>query len=110
MPFLDHTLVEYAARLGSAEKLGNGNGINKPLLVGAVDDPLLLRAGTAKKKGFSFPMDSWMKESADDLQDMATSGSVLNRGAVKTLWEDFRGGRLHWSRAWALSVLGASSP
>jgi asparagine synthase (glutamine-hydrolysing) len=109
VPFLDHTLVEYAASLGSAEKIGNGNGINKPLLVGAVDDPLLLKAGTAKKKGFSFPMDSWMKDSADDLQDMATSGNVLNRGAVKTLWEDFRGGRLHWSRAWALSVLGASA-
>jgi asparagine synthase (glutamine-hydrolysing) len=108
VPFLDHTLVEYAASLSSAEMMGNGNGINKPLLVGAVDDPLLLKAGTAKKKGFSFPMDSWMKNSADDLQDMATSGNVLNRGAVKTLWEDFRGGRLHWSRAWALSVLGAS--
>jgi asparagine synthase (glutamine-hydrolysing) len=109
VPFLDHTLVEYAASLGSAEKMGNGNGINKPLLVGAVDDPLLFKAGAAKKKGFSFPMDSWMKDSADDLEDMATSGNVLNRGAVKTLWEDFRGGRLHWSRAWALSVLGASA-
>jgi len=106
VPFLDHTLVEYAASLGSAEKMGNGAGINKPLLVGAVDDPLLLKAGTAKKKGFSFPMDSWMKDSADDLEDMAVGGNVLNRGAVKNLWKDFRAGRLHWSRAWALSVLG----
>ena len=108
VPFLDHTLVEYVARVHSAQKIGNG--INKPMLVGAVADPLLLRAAAASKKGFSFPMDRWMRRSADDLQDLATSGAVLNRDAVGALWKDFRAGHLHWSRAWALSVLGATVP
>jgi len=107
VPFLDHTVVEYAASLRAAEKIGNG--INKPLLVGAVDDPLLFKAASAAKRGFSFPMAAWMKDSADDLESMAVGGDMLNRGAVRSLWKDFRAGHLHWSRAWALTVLGATA-
>jgi asparagine synthase (glutamine-hydrolysing) len=106
VPFLDHVLVECAASLNAAQKVGNG--INKPLLVGAVDDPLLYAAGGARKKGFSFPMDRWMKDSADDLEDMAVSGQVLNQDAVRALWKSFRAGHLHWSRAWALTVVGTT--
>ncbi len=106
VPLLDHPIVEYAANIRPQLKVWNG--VNKPMLVGAVDDPLLLRAGAAKKRGFSFPMDRWMKESADELEDMAVSGDLLNRHAVRALWKEFRVGRLHWSRAWALSILGAT--
>jgi asparagine synthase (glutamine-hydrolysing) len=107
VPFLDDPVVEYVANLRQAEKMANG--VNKPLLVGAVDDPLLLKAAAAKKMGFSFPMDVWMKDSAADLEDMAVGGGVLNRSAVKSLWKEFRAGHLHWSRAWALTVLGATN-
>jgi asparagine synthase (glutamine-hydrolysing) len=107
VPLLDHRIVEYAAALSPSAKIGNG--INKPLLVGAVNDPLLLQAGAAPKRGFSFPMDGWMRDSAGRLQDLAVSGDVLNRGAVESLWTQFRAGRLHWSRAWALTVLGATA-
>ena len=106
VPLLDHPIVEYAAGVRPALKMANG--INKPLLVGAVGDPLLLAAGAAKKRGFSFPMDRWMKESKGELEEMATSANVLNPRAVRALWKEFRGDRLHWSRAWALSVLGAT--
>jgi asparagine synthase (glutamine-hydrolysing) len=106
VPYLDHMLVEYVASLRSDQKVGNG--INKPLLVGAAHDPLLLAAGAAAKRGFSFPMDRWMKRSAGDLEDMAIAGNVVNRDAVRGMWKDFRAGHLHWSRAWALSVLGTT--
>jgi asparagine synthase (glutamine-hydrolysing) len=107
VPLLDHPLVEYAAAIRPESKIGNG--INKPLLVEAVDDPLLRRAGAAKKRGFSFPMHQWMKESGEELEEMAVDGSLLNRRAVREVWRDFRMSRLHWSRAWALSVLGATA-
>ena len=106
VPLLDHTLVEYATALGAEQKVANG--INKPLLVGAVDDPLLLEAGAARKRGFSFPMAHWMKGSSDELEEIAVAAGVLNKRAVRALWKDFRRGRLHWSRAWALTVLGAT--
>jgi hypothetical protein len=34
---------------------------------------------------------------------------VLNPRTVRALWNEFKLDRLHWSRAWALSVLGATT-
>lgn len=107
VPLLDHFLVEYAHGVSARLKLANG--INKPLLVEALDEPFITRAAAERKRGFSFPMNQWMKASAADLQDLALSGGILDRRVVQALWERFRAGRLHWSRAWALSAL-ASQP
>jgi asparagine synthase (glutamine-hydrolysing) len=105
VPFLDHTIVEHAAHVRPGLKVANG--INKPLLVHAVDDPLLFEAGASKKRGFSFPMDRWMKRYAGELEEMSEGFDGVDRRTVRELWKGFRGGRLHWSRAWALTVLGA---
>jgi asparagine synthase (glutamine-hydrolysing) len=107
VPLLDHPLVEYARAVPPEQK--KAHIINKPLLVDAVDDSLVRRAAVEKKRGFTFPMDRWMKGSAEELQDSALSGNLLDRRAVSDLWNDFRASRLHWSRAWALSVLGATA-
>jgi asparagine synthase (glutamine-hydrolysing) len=107
VPFLDHPVVEYAARVRPGLK--QANGVNKPLLAGAIGSRLLPRTGTAPKRGFSFPMDRWMKASSDELEEMATSGGILDPRAVGALWAQFRANRLHWSRAWALTVLGATA-
>jgi len=55
-------------------------------------------------------MQQWMKESNGELKEMATSSRILNRRAVRALWHELRGNRLHGSRALALSVLGAAVP
>jgi asparagine synthase (glutamine-hydrolysing) len=107
VPFLDHPFIEYAA--GVRPGFRQASGINKPLLAAAVGDPLLSRAGAAAKRGFSFPMDRWMKAASRELEEMATSGGILDRRAVGALWAQFRANRLHWSRAWALTVLGAAT-
>ncbi len=106
VPFLDDAVVEHVARIRPECKVGNG--INKPVLVDAAADPLLRQAGGAPKRGFSLPMDRWMRELSGDLEDLALSATVLDRPTVRSLWQQFRAGRLHWSRAWALSVLGSS--
>ncbi len=49
-----------------------------------------------------------MKQSADDLEEMAAATDCLDRAVVRDMWSQFRAGRLHWSRAWALTVLGAA--
>jgi asparagine synthase (glutamine-hydrolysing) len=107
VPFLDHLVIEYTATVLPGVK--QVNGINKPLLAAAVGDPLLSRAGTAAKRGFSFPMDRWMRAASHELEEMAMSGGILDRRAVRALWAQFRANRLHWSRAWALTVLGATT-
>jgi asparagine synthase (glutamine-hydrolysing) len=105
VPFLDHAIVEHVAHVRPGLKVANG--INKPLLVHAVDDPLLFEAGVRKKLGFSFPMDRWMTRYAAELEEMSEGVDGMDRTAVRELWKEFRNGRLHWSRAWALTVLGA---
>jgi len=105
VPFLDHTIVEHAARVRPLEKIANG--VNKPLLVNAVDDSLLFEAGARKKQGFSFPMARWMKRYAGELEEMSKGADGVDRKVVREMWQRFRSDRLHWSRAWALTVLGA---
>lgn len=106
VPLLDHTLVECVGH--AAPNIKCAAARNKPLLVDAVDEPLLLHASRAKKRGFSFPMDIWMREAGGDIEEIATSGKILNPVAVRARWTEFNQRRLHWSRAWALSVLSAT--
>jgi asparagine synthase (glutamine-hydrolysing) len=104
VPLLDHRVVEYVSRMNPASKLCTA--LNKPLLVNSVDHPLVRQAASRSKRGFSFPMDRWMKARVELLEEMSNASSVLNRGTASAAWELFRNGRLHWSRAWALAVLG----
>jgi asparagine synthase (glutamine-hydrolysing) len=106
VPLLDHTLVEGAAAAGA--ELKTRNGTNKPLLVAAVGDSMLHGVARSTKQGFSFPMNEWLKAPDSDLEDLAASNGDLHTPTVRTLWSEFRGGRLHWSRAWALTVMGAA--
>jgi len=105
VPYLDHRVVECAATLPSLPQT-NGNG-NKPLLTRAVDEPAVFEAARRGKRGFVFPFAKWMKLHSHDLREMALAGGCLNRRAIGRLWNEFDHGRLHWSRAWMLAVLGA---
>jgi asparagine synthase (glutamine-hydrolysing) len=106
VPYLDHTLVEYAAAIPPAFKLDHG--VSKPLLVHAMGEASLMEAGRRKKQGFSLPFNQWMKQHAGTLEAIALGAESLDRRTVRRLWSAFRAGRLHWSRAWALVVLGAA--
>lgn len=106
VPYLDHLIVERVARIAPAVKLDHA--MNKPLLVRALGDPLFTAIGRRAKRGFVFPLAHWMHRHAGQLEAMALEASFLNRSAVRRMWRAFRAGRLHWSRAWALVVLGAT--
>ena len=105
VPFLDHVLVERLWNTAPALKLSAT--MNKPLLVNAINDPSVLEAASRPKQGFTFPMARWMKNCSPELRDMAETG-FLPRQEVHQCWNDFSAGRVHWSRAWALTVLGAT--
>lgn len=107
VPFLDHELVEYGA--GLLERVKLEGAMNKPALVQAVADPAVTAAGRRAKKGFAFPMDRWMKAQAGPLGEMARSAPRLEKREAAKMWSAFESGRLHWSRAWAMVVLGAKT-
>jgi asparagine synthase (glutamine-hydrolysing) len=107
VPLLDHELVEHCTQLPDKAKLSNR--INKPVLVQAVGDKAVTSAAGRKKIGFTLPLEQWMKAKSAELAEMATHPKVLQRRESAKLWHAFQSGRLHWSRAWGLLVLGSRS-
>jgi asparagine synthase (glutamine-hydrolysing) len=104
VPYLDHQVFECAARAPRPEVNLRGN---KPLLTEAVNEPAVFEAARRTKRGFAFPFGKWMKMNSQELREMALGGGCLNRRTILQLWNDFDHGRLHWSRAWMLAVIGA---
>jgi asparagine synthase (glutamine-hydrolysing) len=104
VPYLDHEVVEAMALVPARRRLATG--LNKPVLCRAVGDPLVLELGRVRKRGFTLPLDRWMREHAGLLEGIAGTSGRLDPDAVRGLWREFRADRLHWSRAWALVVLG----
>ena len=62
------------------------------------------------KRGFTLPFDTWMRGGLRETTLRGIESSValgwINARAAAAVWGDFERGRAHWSRAWALSVLG----
>ena len=106
VPFLDHVLVEQVWGAASARKLSPE--VNKPLLIDAINDATVREAARRPKQGFTFPMAKWMAGSAPHLRGIAETG-CLERAEVRECWNGFSAGRVHWSRAWALTVLAGAN-
>jgi asparagine synthase (glutamine-hydrolysing) len=108
VPYLDHVVVAQAVGQGHALSRSETRAAgNKPLLTEAAADPAVFEAARRSKRGFAFPFGKWMRLNSGELREMALAGGCLNRGAIGKLWNEFDRGRLHWSRAWMLAVIGA---
>ena len=105
VPYLDDAVVATAWSLPAALKMNGAS--NKAALVDAIGDSLVAEASRRPKRGFSFPLAAWIREQAGLMRELALETSVLDRATVTNLWTEFERGRLHWSRAWSLAVLGA---
>jgi|SRR5579863_3757057 len=103
VPLLDHRLVEsVAGRPAVAKVRGSGN---KPLLVESVNDDALRAMARSPKRGFTFPLERWIRTHADHLEALSLKGTHVDPSAARRMWSQFRRGRLHWSRVWALVVI-----
>jgi asparagine synthase (glutamine-hydrolysing) len=108
VPFLDRDLVEYALALPELEKT-RPPGM-KGLLVESCRDLLPENVYNRPKMGFSLPMDLWMRGPLQGFKnvglDVIERLGLLAPGTVPRLREQFRAGKLHWTRVWSLVVLG----
>lgn len=109
-PFLDQNVVEFAARLPVEYKFGRG--LSKRLMRRAfgklIPGPLLRRP----KSGFSVPLADWLRGDLRALcenlfEDPLALPDVLDRRAVRAIWDAFAVGRDDSSARllWALVVL-----
>jgi asparagine synthase (glutamine-hydrolysing) len=108
VPFLDHELVEYMIGLPAQEKQRFRR--TKGLLVEACRDLLPRSVYDRPKRGFALPMKSWMQgplhEFVNQGLNEATARELLPQTFVDELRAGFVSNRLHWTRLWAIVVLG----
>ena len=101
VPFLDHHLVEWAARLPPDVKLRGGSG---KALVRLAAERVLPRSIThAKKRGFLVPLTRWLRDRGQDIfgEYMPESDdSLVSAAYVRRLLDEHRGGRDHTARLW----------
>ncbi len=108
-PFLDHVLLEHAARIPAASKLAGGR--TKAFLRAALARRLEPSALQRRKQGFSVPLRDWLRGTAGTaLEDMlgdSRLGEWLDPDAVRGLLQTHRQGvRDHAELLWACYTLG----
>jgi len=99
-PLVDRELLRAAARIPASLRRA---GPAKRALREAPRPPVPTALWQRRKQGFTLPFERWMKTGGIALAP--AEHPWLRAGAVTRLVEGFRGGRVHWSRVWALCVL-----
>jgi asparagine synthase (glutamine-hydrolysing) len=111
VPLIDHQLAKAVLALPGAMKL---NGTPKKLLVEALAGSLPDEIVHRPKRGFTLPFEHWMRQELRSEIEPALSdqriaqgplGRFLNGKAVQSVWNDFLGGAVSWSRPWSLYIL-----
>jgi asparagine synthase (glutamine-hydrolysing) len=107
VPFVDHLL--YGAVLLYLDS-GFEKSFPKKKLVDAVGD-LPNEIAHRRKQGFTFPFEDWMrngkmKEAINDSLMSNKMKDYFNGKALVNLQKDFENDRVHWSRVWAMNLIG----
>jgi asparagine synthase (glutamine-hydrolysing) len=106
VPFLDHPLVEFTARL--PERLKIRGGTTKYILREAMRDVLPTEILTRGKMGFPVPVGAWLRGPYRGIVDeLVLSPRALERGlfdpaAIRTLVARHAAGEDHAERLWSL--------
>ncbi len=106
VPFLDHKLVEFTARMPDAMKLRGGTTkyVLRKSMKGVLPEQILSRS----KMGFPVPIGSWFrgpfKSIVDEyvLSERAKSRGIFDPGFVKQIVARHQAGEDHAERLWAL--------
>ncbi len=111
VPFLDRRVIDYVYSLPGSVRLPSPR-TSKYLLRRTFSDILRPEVTNRRKSGFTLPIGRWMAGPLRDMCEEAmnhlkTQGFLRPEGVDK-IWNDFISGRerSHWSRPFALCVLG----
>jgi len=109
VPLLDTPLVEFVASL--PDQARRKSGVQKALLVEALEDLLPVEITSLKKRTFTLPWEEWlrgplktrMEESFASVPEALSA--LVKPDGVKSVWNSFLSGKTSWSRPWSLFVL-----
>jgi len=109
-PFLDHTLLEFAARIPNSMKKDKTGG--KAILKRAVRNLLPTKVLRKPKTGFGIPLSKWLKTELSDmlrgtlLDRISEKRNLFKPAFLQKLVEEHVSGSRDWStRLWALLIL-----
>jgi asparagine synthase (glutamine-hydrolysing) len=111
-PFLDHRIVEFAARLPLSVKrrAGRGKWLLRQLLYRHVPEALVERP----KQGFAVPLDQWLRgplrDWAEDLLDphRLQQDGLLDPAPIHAAWREHQSGsHNHQHRLWSVLMFQA---
>jgi asparagine synthase (glutamine-hydrolysing) len=109
VPFLDHSVVEFVAKLPPSLK--RLRKTPKALLVDALRDLLPSEVISQPKRTFTFPWERWLRGA---LCEQVAAGithvpdglrPLVSTDAFQSVWQAFLEGRTGWARPWSLYVL-----
>jgi asparagine synthase (glutamine-hydrolysing) len=109
VPMLDTPLVEFVGALPDAARYRRG--VQKALLVKALDGLLPREILTQSKRTFTLPWEEWLRGSLRgrleaSFADLAPSlAPHMHEAGVRAVWAAFLAGKTSWSRPWSLYVL-----
>ncbi len=107
VPLIDHILVERMLNLPGPAKLRER--APKWMLVNAAGD-LPGEIVDRPKRGFELPFKHWLlgalREQIERSIDSPGLAEILQKSAMREVWQGFVDGRVTWSRVWSLYVLG----
>jgi asparagine synthase (glutamine-hydrolysing) len=109
VPLIDHRLAERVIALPGVSKLDPVTP--KPLLVRALDGALPNEIVHRRKRGFTLPFESWMRQALRPEVERHLGGlrgvlaDITNSNNVRQTWRDFEDGRTSWTRPWSIYVL-----
>jgi asparagine synthase (glutamine-hydrolysing) len=101
VPFLDKDLMKFVFSID--EKIKFRDNIPKSLLKDAFNDIIPYEIIQRPKMGFTFPFQEWMRNNLKTLTDFIPNSKSKH---IERIIKRFSQGNLHWSRIWALAVMG----
>ncbi len=111
VPFLDHRVVEFAARLPAGLKVSNGE--TKWVLKRAMGELLPPKIQRRGKEGFSIPIKNWLRNELKPLmlevlspEKIKRAGFFEPREVERLVDEHLRNVENHSHRLWALMMFG----
>jgi asparagine synthase (glutamine-hydrolysing) len=103
VPFVDQKLIERLARIPAKYKYQTKP--NKAFLIKVAGD-LPREIYQRPKKGFTLPLELWMRNELKALVETTLGSSHgLNQSFVRKIMNGFYANRIHWSKPWSLFIL-----
>jgi len=107
VPLIDPEVVEHVLPIASADK--TADGVSKRVLLDALRGVIPPAVVLRKKQGFNLPFRQWLERDLDKMVEAKFMADEprgpWDRRVFRGVWQNFKRGKVAWSRVLTLFVL-----